>query len=152
MTETRKHPYTNDEGIERLTLLRNLLEERVPDKLLRMTKWTNKKDTEPCIECKTAGCAIGWACTFPEFKKMGLKFHFSNWNRELIPTYDTWTGPVAVCDFFHISYQVFNYLFMRDQYQQAPKVSHVVERIDKIIKGEFVGIYTTTHTEQGDVW
>lgn len=67
--------------VERLTILAKFLE-TVPDDKLNMLSWRNnvaKNDVEVSDEdlihdCNTTACAMGWACTIPEFKEAGLTY------------------------------------------------------------------------------
>lgn len=55
------------EGNRRLNLLADLLEQRVKPERFDLRTWCNGGGA-----CGTVACAVGWACSFPEFIEMGL--------------------------------------------------------------------------------
>lgn len=66
-------------NIERLTKLAELLD-TVPPERFNMDYWglasaySNLKELN-VAECGTSACALGWACSIPEFQAAGLHLH-----------------------------------------------------------------------------
>lgn len=75
------------------------------------------------VECQTAGCAVGWAVTIPEFIEQG--FFLSVFLEPVYVNVDvnnyTCTGFDAVCEFFDISLQEVNKLFLDAAYKDIDK-------------------------------
>lgn len=108
------------EGSRRLNLLANLLEERVKPERFDLRTWS----AEACEEgsCGTSACAVGWACSFPEFIEMGLSM-----SKDFDPAYgvfpqgvssdvamdhyNAYTGWDAVCHCFGIYHDQATMLF-----------------------------------------
>lgn len=76
--------------------------------------------------CGYAGCAVGWACVLPEFVEAGLR---------LVDGAPRW-GNAPPEDFFGITEDEFDYLFMSGMYEDCapedvtPKM--VAERIREV--------------------
>lgn len=67
------------------------------------------------IECGFAACAVGWACSIPEFNEQGL--HLSRAADECaVPTFAGAISFAAVEDFFEIDFDVSDILFGYDSY------------------------------------
>lgn len=102
----------NRERLEHLiTVIR-----RVPDEQFDLSLWMSsdyniqeQKALDP--ECKTVGCALGWACLDPEFKAQGL--HLNKFNE---PTFGRDTSFSAGEVFFDIGYIASSFLFSPTQY------------------------------------
>jgi hypothetical protein len=65
-------------GNERLIKLAKFLEE-LPPKRFNFSRWVGldwkgSKD----LSCGTTACALGWAATMPEFRRLGLEIHRVN--------------------------------------------------------------------------
>ena len=73
---------------ERLLKLADFLDQ-LPEEKLYMDRWSH--------DCGAAGCALGWACTIPEFIEAGLRF-----NEEKCPVYNNSYGYGAAEEFFGI--------------------------------------------------
>lgn len=58
------------ESNRRLNLLADLLEQRVKPERFDLRTWSCGDVIEE--GCGTTACAVGWACSFPEFNEMGL--------------------------------------------------------------------------------
>jgi hypothetical protein len=59
---------------QRLLFLADCTETRVPEKQFDMTMWVNRSTWKGAADfsCGTSACIMGWATTFPEFRKLGL--------------------------------------------------------------------------------
>ena len=97
-----------------LTLAKRL--DRVPVKQFNMTFWGMEWDPEqeeyidfgdadPAKECGFAGCAVGWACSIPEFRELGLNLVHGT------PTYNLHHHFQAAETFFDLSERQAHYLF-----------------------------------------
>ncbi|RQR63872.1 hypothetical protein [Burkholderia sp. Bp8998] len=92
------------------------------------------------VECGTTACAVGWACTTPEFQAQGLSYKWDEvcYSSALSPTFDGKESWEAVCAFFEIDRPTADYLFSHHEYEvgRATPPSDVVERIEAVIRGE----------------
>lgn len=84
-------------------------------------------------QCNTAACAVGWACTIPEFNTAGFFF-------EDTPTLDNGDGDIlyawdAISEFFDISESTATHLFSQHSYHTKLRVlpNAVVNRIEGLI-------------------
>lgn len=73
---------------DRLLKLAEFLDE-LPEYMLDMSRWTK--------DCGTASCALGWACTIPEFRAEGLTL-----DRFDTPSFDGDCGYGAAVHFFDL--------------------------------------------------
>lgn len=106
----------------------------VPFKNFDMALWQDS--------CGTVGCALGWACTIPEFREAGLKMKKAEGDSPL-PRYtddwNYWDGFDAGAAFFDISETLSYWLFHQDFYFRAQDFytgitpQRVAERIEKLI-------------------
>jgi len=99
-------------GIERLRSLYSMMQ-GIPDERVELWTWrpygaTKLNDDEFVHSCKTVGCAVGWACSFPEFMEQGLY-----WDRHRgIPMLDGGAGNWdAVMRFFDLTRAQADFLF-----------------------------------------
>ncbi len=95
------------------------------------------------IECKTVGCALGWAATIPEFRAAGLKLHRMGGGLLsdcATPYYKGAVGFSAATEFFDLSRDQSGYLF--DPTAYGPKtvtdIDYVANRIRDIADGKKV--------------
>lgn len=103
-----------------------------------MREWGNaeqREDGEIMLEnaCGTSACAIGSACFYPEFKKLGLCTKECNAGFE--PRYKDYRGWDAVEKFFGITERQALYMFQYSSYKNdnvGPK--DVAKRIKKFLK------------------
>ena len=84
-------------------------------------------------DCGTTACAVGWACSLPEFRELGLGFH------EYYPTLETddlgrlhtWD---AVERFFDLDSAESSYLFIYTQYSSTNSAPRdVADRIREFV-------------------
>lgn len=80
----------------RLLKLASFLE-KLPRRRFDYETWGRSKKTTDTLavdRCGTAGCALGWACSMPEFRKLGLRLYY----REgfLFPSYNGTVGTDAL--------------------------------------------------------
>lgn len=101
---------------------------------------TNDDGTVQPIDCKTAGCAIGWAIAgIPEFRKEGFVFvqGATSDGNTAVPSYKGFHNYVAVARFFDISVGTAMRLFSQEYYTKAerrdPKA--VAERVREQLEG-----------------
>ncbi len=92
--------------VDRLLLLADFLE-TVPPERFDMARWTGvdwagKSD----LSCGTAACAMGWATTIPQFRKLGLKL-----NKFGVPEFKSYFGYGAATRLFDIDFYETTYLF-----------------------------------------
>ena len=116
---------------DRLTKLGDFLA-TVPPERFDLGNWRNKgqggRDSDIDDEalrtgCGTTGCAIGWACTIPEFKDAGLSYIG-------YPVLgDGLRGFQAVEEFFGLSHMEAMYLFSSRRYKDNAGPDDVAERL-----------------------
>ncbi len=98
------------EGHRRLLVLADFLETKVPREHFDMGTWW----------CKSAGCAIGWGCTIPEFQAAGLRID----RRFATPTFAGNFGHDAAAAFFGIApgsaFDLFNAAFQTGNLNRGP--------------------------------
>ena len=98
-------------------------------------------DEELKNECGTTACAIGWACTIPEFQQSGLIYKVDSTGGDVCYTNkgkDTviYTGAAAVKRFFVFnSHHTAQLLFYPHNYQKEgdTSINEVIDRIEKFI-------------------
>ena len=120
----------------RLNILKDYLRENVNPKQFDMfAVW--EKNTETC---GTAGCAMGWACSIPSFKRAGLKLKSMNYfDIDDVEIYDIEFKDLgcfeAASEFFTISKEEADYLFDPDSYPHTCKLTPkiVARRIENFI-------------------
>lgn len=103
--------------VERLGMLYAMMA-GVPDERVNLATWRGKLNRESdknlFEDCGTTACAVGWACAYPPFKRMGL-----HWSRQDDgfggPTYQNEFSWTAVGRFFGISESQAYLLFIKDR-------------------------------------
>lgn len=85
------------------------------------------------IQCGFAACAVGWACSIPEFNKMGL--HLVRADDSGVPTFNGATSFSAVEDFFDIEYDVSDQLFGYNRYGDGGSEPTNPSRVASRIRG-----------------
>jgi hypothetical protein len=116
-----------DTGLERLTL-----EERLSGYYISNKKLLNNS-------CGTTGCAIGWACTIPEFIEDGFSWSrncplLTDNSKEWREWMKVWHGFDAVENFFSIDGSTSEYLFMDTSYDEYKSGSKdVANRIREVV-------------------
>jgi len=106
---------------ERLIILADYLQ-TLPPENLDMHSWT----------CGTAACAVGHACTLPEFKAEGFSLHTDsvcNYPALKLTFHETLTGWNAVVKFFSLNRRAAYYLFDFISYVGDPSPTYVSDRI-----------------------
>ena len=88
-------------------------------------------DNDP-IHCGYAACAVGYACTLPEFRAEGLTFTTAG-GEPNEPAYKDAKGWEAVCKFFDIARINAEDLFSGDSYYDKPEPQDVAKRIREYI-------------------
>ena len=59
----------------------------VPPERFDYARWVGESwQGDPDLSCGTTACALGWASTIPEFRKLGLRLKKNNWDL-FNPTY-----------------------------------------------------------------
>jgi hypothetical protein len=106
------------------------LEKLTPGELLSGDYISNEKLLNN--SCGTTGCAIGWACTIPEFIEDGF-----SWSRAcplLTDNSKDWYGFDAVLNFFSIDESTSEYLFIDTSYDDDKSGSKdVANRIREVV-------------------
>lgn len=157
-------------NIERLTILAKFLE-TVQDNKLDLYNWRNNTATgipssdvldEALInDCNTTACAMGWACTIPEFKDAGLSYSVPIGSivycrkRPNSFSETIYTGYQAAEMFFNFKeYETASYLISPSRYlsvedirdERNPTKSEVIKRILKLIS--FSGTQETQYADE----
>jgi len=109
-------------GHQRLLVLAEFLETKVPPKQFDIEVF--KRGTAPTLsDCGTAGCALGWCPSIPEFKALGWRWRaMPVWGRR-ISTFD------SAADFFEINSDASCNFFEADAYREPPTPGDVAARI-----------------------
>jgi len=92
------------EGVERLRTLYSIMF-GVPSEKVNMSGWRFAATERDLTKgCGTAACAVGWACSYPEFQAQGLSYGVS-------PAFNGLTSWDAVLEFFAVDAHVAAKLF-----------------------------------------
>ena len=125
-----------DTGLGRLIFLANFLD-TVPKSRFDLDSWrstTNEISDRQFLSknCGTTACAVGWACTLPQFQALGLKFRqYPVLSRKGKPDKGGWD---AVEEFFDIKQTESAYLFLASRYEESESgPSDVAARISKFV-------------------
>jgi len=127
---------------ERLLMLADFLR-TVPEENFDLTSWRYDNTAETVdvgdnqlssLHCGTTGCAVGWACSLPEFNAQGLTWRGS------LPLYSlgdsiSTAGWEAVEGFFYLGENQSLYLFSDKCYSDADDQSPagVAKRIEDFV-------------------
>lgn len=105
--------------------LRTLAEhlQTVKAESFRLDDWT----------CGTVACAVGHACSIPEFQAEGLSL-YAYTLRKSVPSYQDERGWAAVSGFFDLSYSDATYLFSDQHYPDRVTPMDVADRIIDFIE------------------
>ena len=117
----------------------------VPEGNFKLDTWRNadgdsnvtdeKLNSHPC---GTTACAVGWACSIPEFKKLGLSMSYTSdraWTS--CPVFAGKENWKAVNKFFGLAREESEYLFQADSYYWEigiPLPSDVATRIKNFVE------------------
>ncbi len=82
-------------------------------------------------DCGTTACAIGWACTIPEFQEAGLEID----EPYEMPSFMGAFHYPAVAKFFDIKTEMSKILFSPVFYAANPTPSDVADKIDTLLAG-----------------
>jgi hypothetical protein len=111
----------------RLSLLAAYLE-TIPEDHFDMSEWVRLKGASviegavPEPKCGTSACALGWACSIPEFNDVGLKLdRVVGAICDAVPTYEHARGYDAAEKFFELTHQQARYIFRGDTNKATPK-------------------------------
>lgn len=93
------------------------------------------------LECGTTGCAVGWACSMPEFQAQGLAWGTDGISIAGYPVYAQvdsvgnyrHSGWEAVEAFFDIDYSLAEHLFSSSEYADNATSLQVADRIESTI-------------------
>ena len=118
---------------DRLTKLGDFLVS-VPSDRFDLLSWRNNGESDMESDgnidddalrtgCGTTGCAVGWACTIPEFKEAGLAY------KDYTVSYDGLRGFQAVEEFFGLSQMEAMYLFSEASYKANASPYDVAARL-----------------------
>ena len=130
-------------GVDRLLFLAAFLDTVNEDKF-DLGSWRDSPysssitDSVLIHECRSTACAVGWACSLPEFQELGLKFEIHH------PIYMDQYGVQiygwdAVESFFDLEPLEAQHLFSDLTYLRMPKTSNAVaSRIREFVKTRFV--------------
>lgn len=108
-------------------------------------------------ECQTVGCAMGWATTMPEFRKLGLRLMAEHRDDRAVAcivkkgviTASHFNAAKEIFDFPH---RIAEVLFDPSEYEhdQRDDPKYVIARIKDLIQGKEVkGCYITVKYEDG---
>lgn len=99
---------TKAEGLKRLIRIAQKLE-RLPRSRFYFGTWVGGDwQGKPDLSCGTTACAMGWACTLPSFRKLGLKL--DPWWREPVLNGNSHQSTIAK-NLFGITSEEYSYLF-----------------------------------------
>jgi hypothetical protein len=140
-------------NIERLQTLASFLR-GVPKEHFNLETWrydnaensvcVNDEQLTSSLSCGTTACAVGWACSIPEFQEQGLAYRGNtpsylsvatpNGGPPVFNFYESWE---AVMEFFGIDYYMAEHLFLGESYEscEAATADEVADRIEALIKG-----------------
>lgn len=124
---------TRTAGLRRLLKLADFLDALPPARfdygVWVRSDWQGSSD----LSCGTAACALGWATTIPEFRKMGLRLvrRFKSG----VPVYKSREGASAAAAFFGVTDEEAFYLFVRNVHKTRPRSKS---------PGRFAGLSPTT--------
>lgn len=122
----------------RLLLLADFLD-TVPGHKFDLMTWRNNDTGEMSDanlldhNCRTTGCAVGWACAMPEFQEQGLcwgGFRPVFDAGKLMPYYIGWD---AVEMFFNIGSETSDHLFDDERYDGVATPKDVANRIRELV-------------------
>ena len=91
------------------------------------------------LQCGTTACAVGWACSMPEFQAQGLTWGTDGISPAGYPVYaptetkECSASWEAVEEFFDISYNTAEHLFASDKYAENATAVQVADRIEEVI-------------------
>jgi hypothetical protein len=107
---------------ERLLKLADFLD-TVPAEQFDLSSW----------KCSTTACAVGWACTIPEFQDEGLRS--ANMAHAGLPLFDNKSGWDAVNAFFAVTDEQADHLFYDLNYPNRHRTTpaEVANRIRKLV-------------------
>ncbi len=112
----------------------------VPPERFDMSHWLSINDfDQSTLECGTAACAGGWACSIPEFRKAGLKLIKSNlvcvqaYGCEWIPEYEGYFADDAMRKFFDLDKMQTDSIFMPGGYDRPPTPAEVAAKIRAVV-------------------
>ena len=128
-------------GKRRLLRLAEFLDSLPPEKF-DLAYWGDQSSP-----CGTVACACGWACLLPEFQAEGLKVNIYTEDEKryatgtFAPVYGSNRGVEAMMEFFDISSDDFDDLFLDDSYPEYDRggktpPSDVAERIRHFVSRE----------------
>lgn len=149
-------------GMKRLEKLATKLE-KLPPKRFNYNSWVGRNwGKKPDLSCGTTACAMGWATTMPEFRRLGLRMNaagtpvFSDQVKlDDVPDAQvcfgrsdvTYGGVGSAAEIFRISLESAGYLFVPgyqtklgeapDEYASAKAVArHIRNFVRRVRKGE----------------
>lgn len=121
----------------RLLILADFLE-KLPRKRFDLSSWVgNEWEGKADLSCGTSACAMGWATTIPQFRKLGLrlsKYGLPYFGKGYYQT----SGMHAAADLFGISDNEAYYLFMPYEEDIAANATpkQVAKHIRKFVAAE----------------
>lgn len=117
----------------------------VPEEKFDYSCWISSKTNPDLIHgCKTTACALGWACTMPQFQKLGLVFERRTRDECYSPTLSS--GAVGSCaaqelfglDEDEVMYLFYPYCSRPDEYDELlPKMGPRSEATPKQVAEHF---------------
>ena len=131
-------------NIQRLQTLAAFLR-TVPQEHFDLHSWRSSEGYEyasdddlTTLQCGTTACAVGWACSLPEFQAQGLAWGTDSLSYTGYPVYKFSEGGdaegwEAVEEFFDISYSTAEHLFASDEYEDNATAVQVADRIEEVI-------------------
>jgi hypothetical protein len=127
-------------NVERLQKLADFLKRPIPGRF-NMREWIKEDIDDEGNVCGTAACALGWACTIPEFRAAGLTLSepaIRTGFRRYSPRCEGERSYTAGAKFFGLGLEQAMYLFDFDRYPDPHHITRceVVERIEEMIADE----------------
>lgn len=114
-------------------LVKALENPKLHKKNFNLHNWANgpHPPKKPTLECGSTACAIGLACTIPEWKKDGFKMVAEG--DAYCPEYGPYASFDAVSRYLRITYEDVMYLFHEDSYLPEASPQDVANRIKEFI-------------------
>ena len=124
---------TPEQSVERLTMVADLLDV-IKESRFNYRHWVGDDwEGDPNLSCGTTACALGWATTIEEFRKLGLYMHGHERSTSGIvalrcPDGDPIYGECAAQELFGLTWDEAYYLFIPGAWLVDPNTRTRVSR------------------------
>lgn len=130
----------NRTRLRRLKMLKDMLlkhDEYFPEAKFDITVWVGEDGVQK-LDCGTAACALGSACFYKPFNKLGLRMHERGWPVYMDEDGDIHDSLEAAVHFFGIRYFETKWLFMPRNYVNKKGEYYSLKTINKYVTPEVV--------------